>query len=282
VNAHIVSGVNGLPKVVLEHGSGSRAEVYLNGAQVTSWIPAGGQEMLFVSQRAEFEHGKAIRGGIPVVFPQFADSGPLPKHGWLRTRTWRLRDIPSSLVFATFETEEDRQSMPLWPHPYHVDLKISLGKTFLELELGVHNPGAEAFEFTCALHSYFSVEDVRKVEVSGLDGTGYVDKTKGGVVVAESEPVVRIASQTDRIYMDAPHLLGLTDPTRATRLALATSGFRDAVIWNPWDDGSSQIADLAKGEYLTMLCVEAATAITPISLLPGVSWTGRQRFTIAD
>jgi glucose-6-phosphate 1-epimerase len=282
VNAHVVSGVNSLPKVVLEHGSGSRAEVYLHGAQLTSWIPAGGHEMLFLSERAEFENGKAIRGGIPVVFPQFADTGPLPKHGWLRTSTWRLRDIPSQLVSATFETEENPESLALWAHPYHVELKISLGKTFLELELGVHNPGAEAFEFTCALHSYLSVGDVRKTEIDGLNGCRYVDKVKGGVIVTEGDTVVRISSETDRVYMDAPSVLEVNDSSRETRLEIASSGFRDGVVWNPWKEGSSKIADLGKDEYLKMLCVEAARVVNEVSLLPGDNWVGVQRFEVSS
>jgi glucose-6-phosphate 1-epimerase len=268
-----------MPKVLLEHASGSRAEVYLNGGHVTSWVPAGGHEMLFLSEQAEFEHGKAIRGGIPVVFPQFADSGPLPKHGWLRTSTWRLRDVPSPLVSATFEIEEDQQSMSVWPHTYHVELKISLGRAFLELELGVSNAGAEAFEFTCALHSYLSVSDVRKAEVSGLEGCQCVDKVKGGVVVTEGDALLRINSETDRVYVDTPSAIQLRDSTRDTRLDITSSGFRDTVIWNPWENGSSRIADLAKGEYLKMLCVEAAAVINPVSLLPGDSWAGVQRFT---
>jgi glucose-6-phosphate 1-epimerase len=279
MNVHVVSGVNGLPKVVLEHSSGSRAEVYLNGAQMTSWIPAGGHEMLFLSERADFENGKPIRGGIPVVFPQFADSGPLPKHGWLRTGTWRLREIPSELVAATFDIEEDPHSMSLWPHPYHVELKVSLGKTFLELALSVHNPGAEAFEFTCALHSYFAVGDVRNAEVSGLAGCQYIDKVKGGVVTLENEQGVRIISETDRIYVNAPPILALHDLARETNLELASSGFRDAVVWNPWEVAGSHIADFGKTEYLKMLCVEAANAVIPVSLEPGEDWTGVQRYT---
>jgi glucose-6-phosphate 1-epimerase len=280
VKAHVATGVNGLPKLVLEHGSGSRAEVYLNGAQVTSWIPAGGHEMMFLSERAVFENGKAIRGGVPVVFPQFADTGPLPKHGWLRTSMWHLRDVPSQLVSATFEIEEDQHSMAIWPHPYHVELKLSLGKTFLEIELSVKNPGAEAFEFTCALHSYLSVGDVRNAEITGLNGSQYIDKVKRGVVTSENEQSVHITSQTDRVYMDAGHSLTLNDAARETRLAIKSSGFRDTVVWNPWEDGSSTIADMSKDDYRKMLCVEAATAVNPISLVPGDNWTGTQRFTV--
>ena len=281
VKTHILSGMNGLPKVLLEHASGSRAEVYLHGAHVTSWVPAGGHEMLFLSQRAEFEADKAIRGGIPVVFPQFADSGPLPRHGWLRTSTWRLRDIPSPLASATFEVEEDQHTMSIWPHPYHVELKISLGEAFLELELSVSNPGAEAFEFTCALHSYLSVGDARKAEVSGLHGCGYVDKVKGGVVATESDAILRVESETDRVYFDAPGVLELRDSARNALLEITSTGFRDAVIWNPWEKGSSQIADLAECEYVKMLCVETAAVTTPVSLLPGEHWAGVQRLTLA-
>ncbi len=280
MDTRIESGVNGLPKVFLEHPSGSTAEVYLHGAHVTSWIPAGGHEMLFLSELAEFAQGKAIRGGIPVVFPQFADSGPLPKHGWLRTSSWQLQNVPSALMSVTLETEEDQQSMSIWPHPYHVELKITLGKAFLELELTIQNPGAEAFEFTAALHSYLTVGDAAEAGVYGLQGCHYVDKVKGGVVETANDSILRISSETDRVYVDAPGNLELQDASRETRVRIASTGFRDAVVWNPWRDGSRQIADLREDDYLKMLCVEAATVEQPVTLLPGSLWTGVQRFTV--
>jgi glucose-6-phosphate 1-epimerase len=42
--------------------------VHLYGATVTSW-KTGGQEQLFVSEKAHLDGSKPIRGGIPVVFP---------------------------------------------------------------------------------------------------------------------------------------------------------------------------------------------------------------------
>ena len=42
----IVPGKNGMSTVLLSHLSGSSADVYLNGAHVTSWIPAGGKEVV--------------------------------------------------------------------------------------------------------------------------------------------------------------------------------------------------------------------------------------------
>ena len=99
----IVPGKNGMSTVLLSHPSGSSADVYLNGAHVTSWIPAGGKEVLFMGKTATFAPGDPIRGGIPVVWPQFANIGPLPQHGFARKTEWQLvenadsSDDPSSV-----------------------------------------------------------------------------------------------------------------------------------------------------------------------------------------
>src|SRR5688572_25010680 len=105
---HAVTGAGGLPKIVVEAPDGARAELYLHGAHVTSWRPAGaGGERLFLSAASEFRTDAAIRGGVPVIFPQFAGRGPLPKHGFARTAEWTLvgverreRDVRVALRLA--------------------------------------------------------------------------------------------------------------------------------------------------------------------------------------
>src|SRR5690348_6301397 len=77
-------------KIVLHSADGARADVFPYGAHVTSWMPAGGGGRLFLSERSAFGAGSAIRGGVPVIFPQFASTGPLPKHGFARTMEWRV------------------------------------------------------------------------------------------------------------------------------------------------------------------------------------------------
>ncbi len=280
MKSQLAAGTNGLPKMILQHGSGSRAEVYLHGAHVTSWVPAGDQEMLFVSKRAKFEAETAIRGGIPIVFPQFADSGPLPKHGWLRTREWKLREASSTRASVTLETEEDQRSLALWPHPYHVELSITLGVAFLELTLTVQNPAAEAFAFTSALHSYLAVSDIEDVDIAGLDGIKYVDKVRHGVVETEHSDLLRISSETDRIYLNAPPLLELRNKPGTSRLQIHSAGFTDAVVWNPWDTASRGIPDMDPDEFRKMICVEAAVVASPVELPPLESWSGTQRLTV--
>ena len=289
----VMPGVNGMPRVVLSHPSGSSAEIYLNGAHVTSWKPAGGAERLFVSEAATFQEGKAIRGGIPVVFPQFADSGPLPKHGWLRTSAWSVdaADSASSLIIDAAEQlgvrpltssvrlfiEDDHKSRAIWPHGYRAELTVTLDADSLEVELAITNTGAEAFEFTAALHSYLAVRDVRQASVSGLYGIPYIDKTAGQSIVVDHSEKVTISRETDRIYTDAPSRVELVDAAAERRLEIAASGFTDVVVWNPWKDLARGTADMKPDDYQRFICVEAARAVTPFSLVPGETWRGSQR-----
>ncbi len=48
--AKIVSGNGGLPKVQITSPAAS-AEIYLHGAQLTSWQPAGSEEVIFLSRQ---------------------------------------------------------------------------------------------------------------------------------------------------------------------------------------------------------------------------------------
>jgi glucose-6-phosphate 1-epimerase len=265
-------------KLLLTHPSGSSAEIYLNGAQVTSWIPASGGQRLYLSPRAVFEPGKPIRGGIPVVFPQFADSGPLTKHGWLRTTEWGIESHEGASA-VTLRTEETAESKVLWPHTYEVNLRVSLGEDSLDQVLTVRNPGADAFSFTCALHSYFAVENVTRASVIGLYGLPYIDKTAGRTMIRDDGHALMIRGLTDRIYTGAPSLIELIGGCSALRIS--KSGFSDVVIWNPWKEMAAGIADMGDDDYLDFVCIEAAVADTPVLLKPGEIWRGAQRLEAA-
>lgn len=65
--------------------SGESIEVLLHGATVTSWKDRAGNERLWLSDAAKLDGSKAVRGGIPLVFPVrtlcFSLLQPLPgKH----------------------------------------------------------------------------------------------------------------------------------------------------------------------------------------------------------
>ena len=279
----IVAGINGMPRLELTHDSGSAAHVYLSGAQLTSWIPVGWHDMLYLSRRARFAPGVPIRGGVPVIFPQFADSGPLPRHGWLRTVEWRVSAVASDAedsTHATLFTEDTLASRKIWPHAYRAELDVNVGESSLTAALSIVNTGHESFSFTAAFHNYFSLGDVRESHVEGLRGVPYLDKTDGFTEKTESEEKVGVDRMTDRIYKGAPGSVVLHDHASGAFLEMAASGFPDIVVWNPWEEGATQIDDMPDDDYLRMICIEPALAVTPFALAPGVHWTGAQRLTV--
>lgn len=275
--AAVVTGRGGLPKVVLTDADGARAELYLHGAHVTSWAPAGGSEWLFLSERAAFEPRAAIRGGVPVVFPQFAGQGPLPKHGFARTLEWELAEAGSAAggaAFARLRLRDSAATRALWPHSFLAELSVTVSGASLGVALAVANTGREPFTFTGALHSYFLLDDVRAATVEGLGGVRYRDYTAGGAERVDAESVLTLAGETDRIYFGAPERLRLRDRGRA--LEIRSAGFPDVVVWNPWTARSAALADMAPDAYLRMLCIEAAVVGTPAMLAPGARWSGEQ------
>src|SRR5512147_590366 len=130
-------GINDLPKIILASPDGARAEVYLHGAHVTSWIPAGDQERLYLSTASEFRSGAAIRGGVPVVFPQFSTWGPLPKHGFVRNRAWEL--IGVSAGSARFQLSDSDATRVIWPHAFLAEFSVTVSERRLVMELAITN-----------------------------------------------------------------------------------------------------------------------------------------------
>lgn len=49
--------------------TGESIEVLLYGATITSWKDVKGVEKLWLSEGAKMDGSKAVRGGIPLVFP---------------------------------------------------------------------------------------------------------------------------------------------------------------------------------------------------------------------
>ena len=280
-------GRGGLPNATLAAPDGARAEVALHGAHVLSWRPApepgAGDvaERLFLSERSAWQAGVAIRGGVPVIFPQFADTGPLPKHGFARTREWRMVEAQPARdgrARTTFRLVDSAETRALWPHAFAADLTVSVGGRTLELALVLTNPGDAPFACTVALHSYLRVADVAAVELRGLAAVRYRDSAAGGRERVQHEPAVTIHGEVDRVYLDAPSRLELFEGGRHL-LDVASTGFPDVVVWNPGPEKGGALADLEPGGFARMLCVEAAAVGAPVVVEPGGRWLGTQTLT---
>ncbi|WP_036517635.1 D-hexose-6-phosphate mutarotase [Nevskia soli] len=274
----LTPGEGGLQRLLLTAADGARAEIYQHGAHITSWVPAGGSEQLYLSRKAQFKPGAAIRGGVPVIFPQFAGEGPLPKHGFARGLSWRLvtaSQAGQGSATAVFGLDDDDTTRAIWPHPFKAELRVTLGGAALETMLSVENTGESEISFTAALHTYLRVAEIGEVRLHGLQGLHYRDTAQGGVAAVESAEQLRIEGEVDRIYFSAPARLELSGAPG--RLHIESAGFPDAVVWNPGAERGAALSDLDQGGYRNFLCVEAAAVGIPVKLAPGARWSGTQR-----
>ena len=266
----------GQPALRLHGPQGSEATVSLFGAQVLSWRTPDGRERLYLSEQARFDGASAIRGGVPVCFPQFGTRGSLPRHGLVRTRAWSVASERSGDDYAllTLACNDDADSRALWPHAFGLELTVMLEADRLDLELCVTNPGERSFDFTAALHTYLRVVQVEDVAVEGLYGHHYRDALADDVVQRDSGTELCLEGATDRVYRQIrrPQLL------RAGNLSLGLQqqGFPDTVLWNPWATGCAATPDLPADDWRHFLCIEAAAADTVQTLAAGEEWYGRQ------
>ncbi|KAK4564877.1 hypothetical protein RGQ29_006795 [Quercus rubra] len=285
----VCKGINGLDKVVLRDPRGSSAEVYLYGAHVTSWKNDHGEELLFVSSKAIFKPPKAIRGGIPICFPQFSNLGSLEQHGFARNRLWTIDTDPppfsttsSSKTFVDLILKPSEEDMKIWAHSFEFRLRVALGPGGdLLLTSRIRNTSVDGkpFSFTFAYHTYFSVSDISEVRVEGLETLDYLDNLQNRERFTEQGDAITFESEVDKIYLSTPTKIAILDHEKKRTFVLRKDGLPDAVVWNPWDKKAKAMVDFGDEEYKHMLCVEAAAVEKPITLKAGEEWKGRQELS---
>lgn len=270
----------GQAAVRLSTPAGAEAVVMLQGGQLVSWKPVGGKERLYLSEKAVFDGVIPIRGGVPVCFPQFSGQGPLPKHGLVRNRPWRLCGdrCGKEDVQVRLEITDSPEILGFWPNPFRAELSIGIEDNRLDIELEVENLGEASFEFTAALHTYLRVPEVESLEIHGLYHLGYRDAAQGDehgcTPRSERAAFLQIDQAVDRVYHDVSRPLLLSDT--GFSLGIQQSGFPDAVVWNPWEKAHLDFSDIAPLDFRHFVCIEAAVARLPQVLAPGEVWWGRQ------
>jgi glucose-6-phosphate 1-epimerase len=270
--ARVCEGNDGLLRVQIT-GSQVEGEIYLHGAQVTSWKPAGSDEVLFVSTKSLWQEGQAIRGGIPICFPWFrakADDPKAPAHGFVRTKSWQLESIveEDSGVAVSMSTESDEQTRRWLPADFRLVYRVVFGPE-LTMELTCTNTGNSGLRFEEALHTYNRVSDVANVRLQGLDAVQFLDNTDSNRAKIKHGDVV-IASATDNAFIGTQNDVTLIDPELDRCIRLKRTNSLTAVVWNPWREGAVRLGDLGDGEWTQFLCVEASNILaSSISLAPG-------------
>lgn len=265
------SGPGGLAKILVSNAA-CEAEAFLHGAHVTRFVPRGQRPVLWMSQSSWFEHGKPIRGGIPICFPWFGphpDDDTAPAHGFARTAIWDLVDAvavaetTTELLFRLESAGYVLQYVVRFSDELSAELTVQLSE-------GVATPQ----RFEQALHSYFSVSDVRQARVEGLERSSYVDKVSSAKRMPATGTAIEVAAECDRVYLNTSETCRILDPGMNRIIRVEKRHSQNTVVWNPWVAKSQRMPDFGDEEWPGMLCVETANVgDAAVVVAPGGSHT---------
>ena len=250
------------------------ATVALHGGHIISFRPRDHEPVLWLSSNSHFKTGKAIRGGIPVCWPWFADhptDTDKPAHGFVRTAVWsvseseQLEDESTRLKLFIADSEE---TMKLWPHRFRLEIDMTVSDV-LRTKLISTNTDNKPFRFGGALHSYFDISSISNIMIKGLEDCPYIDKVDQDRRKVQ-DGSISFKGETDRIYIDTKADCIIEDSGMRRRITISKNGSRTTVVWNPWIDKARRMQDFGDDEYKSMVCVETVNADTDvITLAPG-------------
>ncbi len=290
-----VAGKGGLPCIQINNDKAS-ALISVYAGQVLSFKPVSEvTDVMFISENAYFQDGKAIKGGIPICWPWFGAAPQLetepenkqqpkvPDHGFVRNNYWSVLSavvLDNGDTKIVLEFEDTEKTRDIWPYHFYLSLEIVIGDS-LTLELLTRNTGSQAFSITEALHSYFNVGDATQVKVTGLEHTEYLDKKEDFVKVCQVGAIT-ISEETDHIHTDIKHELIIDDPALKRKIKISSSGNKNVVVWNPWAKGSAEMTDLDNDDYKHFICLEIANAAADsVEILPDREYRIDANYSIA-
>jgi glucose-6-phosphate 1-epimerase len=268
------------------------AEIYLHGAHLTLWQPAGHAPVLFLSERSAFAIDTPIRGGVPIIFPWFGPRTATPEdprtdgpsHGFARTAQWQVAfaALAGDDLHITLTLAPDETSRSFGSDRFQLAYEIVLGAE-LKMRLTVANRAETALHFEGALHTYLAVSDAAQVQIRGLAQTEFIDKTDGFRRKLQIEEVLNLTQETDRPYLNTDATVTLDDPFLHRRITVAKTNSRTTVVWNPWSTVSAKLADMSPNGWQRMTCIETANvAENAITLAPNAMHTMEAHLSVED
>lgn len=261
------TGRGGLPRVVVGTPT-AHAEIYLQGAHVTAWAPAGEPTVVWTSAHSAFAAGVPIRGGVPVCFPWFGPhpTGDGPLHGLARVRPWTLTgwaaqgdDVVLTFTLAASGPDEGGGRFAL-------RYTVTVGAR-LTLALEVTSTGTGPLRFEEALHTYLAVRDVREVTIAGLDDLDRLDRRTGRRTRTPAGAQLHVVAETDHLY-HGPGTVTVADWEGQRSVRVGSQGAANAVVWNPWSAKAAALPDLGDDEWSHLICVETCNVADAVVVLP--------------
>lgn len=212
-----------------EPETGSWAEVIPERGGLVSHFVCRGRELLYLDEATLGDRQKNVRGGIPLLFPlcgpvppERAQDYPMPQHGLARQGVFQVERRGAAEVVLSLQSSPE--TLRLFPHPFRLEVEITLSQARLQLSTRVENPGSGPLPFQFGAHPYFCVSPSLKVEWQVPAGWQRDNTT----------------AERHRRPVDIPPLGSSEVDLEFSELTARTAGFRDADggewVWIDFDD----------------------------------------------
>lgn len=231
----------------------AECKISLFGANIVSYRPKNQeQDVFWLGDLNKFDNVQAVRGGVPVCWPRFAEeklNGELPRHGFARLSTWTVKNI-----FVDDNKMEVELSL-IPDEKFNLNLTANLLISItdkLEYTLETTNHGDEVFNFSEALHAYFNIGSLDDVEIQGLSNHNYKSSLDGKNYTLEED--LKIKGEFDSAFAHQQGAVEIVDAKLNRIISIEKNGSKTTVVWNPNKD----LAEMSKGQYKQFVCVEPA------------------------
>ena len=231
----------------------AECKISLRGGNIVSYRPKNEKHDVFwMGDLNKFDNIHAIRGGVPVCWPRFAEeklNDNFPRHGFARLSNWKLKkvNIDNQIIEVFLSLDANTQ--------YNVEVSANLLVKItdkLECRLETINNGNTDFKFSEALHAYFNVGNRNDVIIKGLKGYQYRSSLDGKLYTLNND--LQINDEFDASFINHTGSVEIIDSTFKRAIVLNKEGSKSTIVWNPNKD----LAEMSEGQYKKFICVEPA------------------------
>ncbi|MFV0626551.1 MAG: D-hexose-6-phosphate mutarotase [Alphaproteobacteria bacterium] len=231
----------------------AECKISLWGGNIVSYCPKNQQHDVFwLGDFNKFDNIQAIRGGVPVCWPRFAEekrNENLPRHGFARISNWTVKNIyvdDNKMEVGLSLIPDEKFNLNLIANLY---IRIT---DKLEYELETINNGDEVFEFSEALHAYFNVGLLDDVVIKGLSNHQYINSLDAKTYTLEED--IKIKGEFDAIFQNHTKSVEIVDKALNRTIIIEKTGSKNTVVWNPNKD----YVEMSEGQFKKFVCVEPA------------------------
>ena len=231
----------------------AECKISLFGGNIMSYRPKNeAKDVFWLGDLNKFDNIQAIRGGIPVCWPRFAEENlndNLPRHGFARLSVWNLDKV--SVDEKRIEAELSLTPEEKYGINACVKMYVKITDKF-ECCLETINNGDEDFFFSEALHAYFYVGNRDMVKIKGFDECQYKDSLTGKNCEMHGDLVIN--NEFDGAFFNHLNKIEIEDEVLNRVIIVEKNNSKSTVVWNPNKD----LAEMSEGQYKNFVCVEPA------------------------